>query len=102
MDEQKNEEVIAEDKVSKDDKYIQQLLEVVRDIQISQEKTHVALAHSLNTLTQRMDELEKVHIKIMGREVFYNAVRDTKDISNEVKLDLIMKIANYDKNKEEE
>lgn len=83
------------------DKYIQQLLEVVRDIQVSQEKTHAALAHSLNTLTQRMDELEKVHTKIMGREVFINAVTETDGVDNQVKLDLIHKIINYD-NKEEE
>jgi hypothetical protein len=83
------------------DQQIEQLLEVVRDISASQEKTHAALAQSLNTLTQRMDELEKVHTKIMGRDMFYNAVMETEGVDNDVKLALIKKIVNYT-NKEEE
>jgi hypothetical protein len=94
-------DIQQERKISPRDKQIEQLLGVVRDIQVSQEKTHAALAESLNVLTQRMDELEKVHTKIVGRDVFYNAVMETEGVSNDIKLSLIKKIVNYP-NKEEE
>jgi hypothetical protein len=94
-------DIKQEQQISPRDEQIEQLLEVVRDIQVSQEKTHEALAESLNVLTKRMDELEKVHTKIMGRDVFYNAVMETEGVSNDVKLSLIKKIVNYT-NKEEE
>jgi hypothetical protein len=94
-------DIKQEQQISPRDNEIEQLINIVRDVQISQEKTHAALAESLNLLTQRMDELEKVHTKIIGRDVFYNAVMETEGVSNDVKLSLIKKIVNYT-NKEEE
>jgi hypothetical protein len=94
-------DIKQEQRISPRDNEIEQLINIVRDVQISQEKTHAALAESLNVLTQRMDELEKIHTKIMGRDVFYNAVMETEGVPDDVKLTLIHKVVNHTNEEEE-
>lgn len=78
------------------DEQIEELIETVRIILDEHQSMQKAIADSLNALTERIDQIEKDYKKIIGRKVAYNAIKETEGVPDNVKLDLIMKIVNYE------